>query len=60
MNEMMYGKKLLNNLPILEKKIMVAFQNSTVTDTIWMKNVNFTLYEEICYQIREWIKEDKK
>ena len=60
MNEMMYRKKLLNNLPILEKKIMVAFQNSTVTDTIWMKNVNSTLYEEICYQIREWIKEDKK
>jgi len=56
MNEMMYRKKLLNNIDALEHKIMDAFKNSTVTDTIWMKDVNSTLYEEICYQIREWIK----
>ena len=57
MNEMMYRKKLLNNINILDDRILNAFENSTVKDTIWIKDLNSTLYEEICFQVRKWIKE---
>ena len=60
MNEMMYRKKLLKNLEALENKIYSAFCSSDADDTIYMKNkTNTTLYEEICFLIKEWI-EDKE
>lgn len=60
MNEMMYRKKLLNNLDALDDKIYSAFCSSDADDTIYMKNkTNTTLYEEICFLIKEWI-EDKE
>jgi len=59
MNEMMYRKKMLKNLDALEDKIYSAFDLSDADDTIYMENSpNTTLYEEICFLIKEWIKED--
>lgn len=57
MNEMQYRKKLLNDVNILDDRILDAFNSSTVKDTVWMKDGNSTLFEEICHQIRKWIKE---
>ena len=58
MNEMMHRKKLLKNLPELYDSIETAFAGSNVCDTVWMKNGNSTLFEEIQYCIKKWIEEN--